>query len=462
MVRGYRGDELVAFPDRLARDVAAAAPGVDARAAVQLVDGLHRAVRRLTLDRELGRRLGDRQALGAGRAGRPPPGPGRSLFSMSWIHLPEKLGLSGRSPWRAAPGQRRGGQPLHSVLSYGTPCCGLLEAKRFDRVELGGLRGRIEAEEDADDRGEPERQHDGVGGNGRRPGEELRDAPGDPEAQRDADAPPKRLRTTASTRNCISTSAPRAPMAMRRPISRVRSVTDTSMMFMMPMPPTSSDTPAMPASSAVIVRVVSVRMAAISSSVRTMKSSVSPGMILCRVRSTSSMAVLASATSAGRGRRHGDVLDVLDAHQLLLRGRVGNHDVSSWSSPPGAGALAGHHPDDLEGLVLDPDDLARRIHVLAEQVGRDRRPEHGHLRRAGDVLGGEERPVLDGPRADERAVDVGAVDARLPVLVARDHLVPRGHARGDVLGRRHSPGGPARPRPSACSTPRSPAGRPSP
>ena len=34
----------------------------------------------------------------------------------------------------------------------------------------------------------------------------------------------------------------RAPMAMRIPISRVRSVTDTSMMFMIPMPPTTSET----------------------------------------------------------------------------------------------------------------------------------------------------------------------------------------------------------------------------
>ena len=31
-----------------------------------------------------------------------------------------------------------------------------------------------------------------------------------------------------------------APMARRMPISRVRSVTDTSMMFMMPMPAASS------------------------------------------------------------------------------------------------------------------------------------------------------------------------------------------------------------------------------
>ena len=40
----------------------------------------------------------------------------------------------------------------------------------------------------------------------------------------------------------------RAPTAIRRPISRVRSVTDTSMMFMIPMPPTSSETEAMAAS----------------------------------------------------------------------------------------------------------------------------------------------------------------------------------------------------------------------
>ena len=48
----------------------------------------------------------------------------------------------------------------------------------------------------------------------------------------------------------------RAPTDKRMPISRVLSVTDTSMMFMMPMPPTSSDTPAIAASS--VVRVLEV------------------------------------------------------------------------------------------------------------------------------------------------------------------------------------------------------------
>ena len=50
-------------------------------------------------------------------------------------------------------------------------------------------------------------------------------------------------------------SAGRAPTAMRRPISRVRSVTDTSMMFMMPTPPTISDTRATNSSERVIVSV---------------------------------------------------------------------------------------------------------------------------------------------------------------------------------------------------------------
>ncbi len=45
--------------------------------------------------------------------------------------------------------------------------------------------------------------------------------------------------TTASVRNCTMMSRRRAPTALRMPISLVRSVTDTSMMFITPMPPTS-------------------------------------------------------------------------------------------------------------------------------------------------------------------------------------------------------------------------------
>ena len=48
-----------------------------------------------------------------------------------------------------------------------------------------------------------------------------------------------------STTNCRRISLLVAPRALRVPISRVRSVTDTSMMFITPMPPTSREMPAM-------------------------------------------------------------------------------------------------------------------------------------------------------------------------------------------------------------------------
>ena len=50
--------------------------------------------------------------------------------------------------------------------------------------------------------------------------------------------PPAPVSDTASVRNWRTMSRRRAPRALRTPISRVRSVTLTSMMFMTPMPPT--------------------------------------------------------------------------------------------------------------------------------------------------------------------------------------------------------------------------------
>jgi hypothetical protein len=43
--------------------------------------------------------------------------------------------------------------------------------------------------------------------------------------------------TTASIKNCHKTSIRRAPTAFQIPISRVRSVTETNMIFTIPMPP---------------------------------------------------------------------------------------------------------------------------------------------------------------------------------------------------------------------------------
>ena len=66
---------------------------------------------------------------------------------------------------------------------------------------------------------------------------------------RDADQPADQRQHHRLDQELRQDVAPRAPIAMRMPISRVRSVTETSMMFMIPMPPTTSETAATPPSS---------------------------------------------------------------------------------------------------------------------------------------------------------------------------------------------------------------------
>ena len=54
--------------------------------------------------------------------------------------------------------------------------------------------------------------------------------------------PPTAHRVMASRVNCMRMFFLVAPMALRTPISRVRSVTETSMIFMTPTPPTINPT----------------------------------------------------------------------------------------------------------------------------------------------------------------------------------------------------------------------------
>jgi hypothetical protein len=68
-------------------------------------------------------------------------------------------------------------------------------------------------------------------------------------------APPMLVSITASTRNWARMRRRRAPSARRTPISLVRSVTETSMMFMTPMPPIRSAMPQMPTEALAMVPV---------------------------------------------------------------------------------------------------------------------------------------------------------------------------------------------------------------
>ena len=125
----------------------------------------------------------------------------------------------------------------------------------------------------------------------------------------------------------MSMSRPRAPSASRSPISRVRSVTDTSMMFMIPIPPTSSDTAAMPASRKVIVVVVEVRMLDNSS----MRPDAEVVVLVRRgaggaARSSAAIRSRSPALVPPAAADTVIALHVGDAEQLLLRRRVGDVD----------------------------------------------------------------------------------------------------------------------------------------
>jgi len=107
--------------------------------------------------------------------------------------------------------------------------------------------------------------------------------------------PPNMLSSDDSARNCTRMSRRRAPRALRRPISRVRSVTDTSMIFMMPIPPTSSEMAAMPPRNTVNTLVMVCAVATKSCCEKMVKSSL-PRVMRWRRRRISAACALALDT----------------------------------------------------------------------------------------------------------------------------------------------------------------------
>ena len=85
----------------------------------------------------------------------------------------------------------------------------------------------------------------------------------------------------------MRTSRASAPMARRMPISRVRSVTDTSMMFMMPTPPTARLIPAIAATATVSVPTAVLTASFTCAESMMLKSFCSPGCSSRRSRKRS-------------------------------------------------------------------------------------------------------------------------------------------------------------------------------
>ena len=105
-----------------------------------------------------------------------------------------------------------------------------------------------------------------------------------------------------------------APRALRSPISRMRSVTETNMMFMTPMPPTSREMPATPPS-----RMVSVRSTEVAvESRRLLRSDGEVGVGRCRDAVQLQQQVVGLLVGGGEvGRRAG--LDDDGAHRIAGR-----------------------------------------------------------------------------------------------------------------------------------------------
>ena len=109
----------------------------------------------------------------------------------------------------------------------------------------------------------------------------------------------------------------RAPVAMRMPISRVRSVTLTSMMFITPMPPTSSEIAAIEPSSIVSVFCVSVAVSRSEAMLRIWKSTVRWRAVQQRVDRACVSSICVDVVD-----RHRDVAQEALAEQAQAAGRV--------------------------------------------------------------------------------------------------------------------------------------------
>jgi hypothetical protein len=132
----------------------------------------------------------------------------------------------------------------------------------------------------------------------------------------------------------------------------------------------------------------------------------------------------------GGVRRRDDVVQVFPAGQLLHDRRVRHERLVVLVRAAGSRPALGHDAEHAEQVVAHADRLAGRVDELAEQRLGDVVTQHENLGRRSDVVLGEEAAEFDPPGPDVRHVDVGALDAGVPVLVAEDDLL----ARADFFG----------------------------
>ena len=175
----------------------------------------------------------------------------------------------------------------------------LFVAEGLDRVQPGCLPRRIEAEDNSNPGGhqhrDDDRRHRGL----RRPVLDPADQQRGAAAHHDADPAADKAQEHRLHEELPQDVMAAHPTAMRRPISRVRSVTETSMIFMIPTPPTTSEIAATTSNNAPINSEVEAMVLVISVMSRVSKSLSRSGGRWCRSRNSPLVSLIASGISSG-------------------------------------------------------------------------------------------------------------------------------------------------------------------
>ena len=233
----------------------------------------------------------------------------------------------------------------------------------------------------------------------------------------------------------------RAPTARRIPISRVRSVTETSMMFMMPTPPTTSDTLATEPNSSVIT-VVMIRNTLTTSEVLwTVKSSGRCRADAVPLTHQRLDFVFSSGIAFGRAGQHVDDVHVVErpAVMRLLMVVQGASTTLSWSWPKRFAPLASRTPITVNGMflmrIVEPTQSA-----VWNRLSATVSPMTQTLAAAWMSRSVKKSPLANLPIAHRRVERVDADDfVGRPILISGDTCAAgihhgRGRQHGGALG----------------------------
>ena len=200
------------------------------------------------------------------------------------------------------------------------------------------------------------------------------------------------------------------------PISRVRSMTETSMMLAITMPPTTSEMPEMKITSAKAPAEICRQTASTAPAEIRPNGSLPPNGV-CAARAQDAAHFVLSLLEPGHALRRADEEGEAPPRPELLAEGAERHEDLLVLVASEDGSLLAQQADDLERLAFDPDQSAERIE-LAEELGLDVGADHHHRRGVLDLGVDEEAAGLEVEIAEHRHVGGGPVDLDILELLA--------------------------------------------